>query len=53
MMYKKLPKHCIDCEKFKQVDIIEFLQTKQSICNNCKYKQFPGISQNNIKFKVG
>ena len=51
-MYKKLPKHCLECEKYKEVDIVEFLQNKQSICNNCKFARFPGISKSNPKFQI-
>jgi len=37
-MQKKMPKFCIECEKYKEVDIIEFLNSRNSICNDCKFR---------------
>jgi hypothetical protein len=34
-MQNKLPKYCMECEKYKSVDIVDFLMNKNSICNKC------------------
>ena len=35
-MNRKLNKICLTCQKYKEIDIIEFLNSHKSVCNNCK-----------------
>jgi len=38
-MYKKLNKQCLNCQKYKEVNIIDFIESRKSICNNCKIRR--------------
>jgi len=36
---RKLSKQCLNCQKYKEVDILDFLENKKSICNDCKIRR--------------